>query len=210
MKTSESIAKIAPALVKAQSEMSGAVKSANNPFFKSKYSDLNAVREACIPALAANGLSVLQPTVTIDGKSFVETIILHVSGEFIGGQTEIIAAKQNDAQSHGSGVSYARRYGLQALLCIGAEDDDGEKATDRTPRNTVVPPKIAQNLATNGTAHSVNSNQVAATSVTVTVTKPSVVAELQAAKPKTTSFKAAAEAKKQPVVVASSDDDLDL
>jgi hypothetical protein len=193
MKTSESIKQIAPALVKAQSEMSGALKSANNPFFKSKYSDLNAVREACIPALSANGLSVLQPTVTIDGKSFVETIILHVSGEFIGGQTEIIAAKQNDAQSHGSGVSYARRYGLQALLCIGAEDDDGEKATDRTPRNTIVPPKQQEPIK----------------QVVQPIAKPSAVADFQAAKPKTTSFKAAAEAKKQPIVVAESDD-LDL
>jgi ERF superfamily len=202
MKTSESIAKIAPALVKAQSEMSGALKSANNPFFKSKYSDLNAVREACIPALSANGLSVLQPTITVDGRNFVETIILHVSGEFIGGQTEIIAAKQNDAQSHGSGLSYARRYGLQALLCIGAEDDDGEKATDRTPRNTVVPPKQAEpSRPTAITVPNAGPNAI---------TKPNAVAEFQAAKPKTTSFKAAAEAKKQPVVIASSDDDLDL
>jgi hypothetical protein len=42
---------IATALVLAQSEMSNPVKQASNPFFKSKYSDLNAVREAILPIL---------------------------------------------------------------------------------------------------------------------------------------------------------------
>jgi hypothetical protein len=56
---------------------------------------------------------------------------LHDSGEFIGGHTEILAVKELDAQAQGSGVSYARRYGLQSLLCIGAEDDDGESAIGR-------------------------------------------------------------------------------
>ena len=40
---------IAQALLKAQSEMSNPVKGSNNPYFKSKYADLNSVREAVIP-----------------------------------------------------------------------------------------------------------------------------------------------------------------
>ena len=44
---SETISKLAPALVKAQAEMGNASKGAANPFFKSKYADLNAIREAC-------------------------------------------------------------------------------------------------------------------------------------------------------------------
>lgn len=131
MNRSESIAKIAAALVKAQSIMGNAIKDAKNPFFKSSYANLNAVREAVLPAMNANGISVLQPTIHIDGKSFVETVLLHESGEFISSLTEVIVSKANDAQQQGSGISYARRYGLQSLANISAEDDDGEAAVGR-------------------------------------------------------------------------------
>ena len=121
MKNSETLTKIAPALVKAQSEMSNAVKDAKNPFFKSSYADLHSVREACIPALNKNGITVLQPTVYENGKPFVQTLLLHESGEYISSLTEI--------KSHGSGVTYARRYGLQSMCNIGSEDDDGNAAS---------------------------------------------------------------------------------
>ena len=122
------IKQIATALLKAQSEMSNPKKGSTNPFFKSKYADLNSIREAVIPVLNANGISVLQPTHTIENRNFVKTILLHESGEFLESLTEIIFAKQNDAQAQGSGISYARRYALQSFVCIGADDDDGEKA----------------------------------------------------------------------------------
>jgi hypothetical protein len=131
---SETIKLVSAALVKAQSEMGSATKGSSNPFFKSRYADLNAIREACLPALFANGLSVMQPTVVVDGKNYIETLILHDSGEYIGGHTEIVYAKQNDAQNFGAGTTYARRFGLQALLCIGAEDSDGEEAVGRSTK----------------------------------------------------------------------------
>jgi len=121
---------IAAALVKAQMEMDTATKGAKNPFFKSSYADLNAIREACIPALNKNGIAVLQPIVHIDGKNFVKTLLIHESGEQLEGITEIIYSKVNDAQAQGSGITYARRYGLQSLCNVGAEDDDGAKASE--------------------------------------------------------------------------------
>jgi hypothetical protein len=139
MNRSESIVKIASALVKAQSMMGNAIKDAKNPFFKSRYADLNAVREAVLPVMNANGISVLQPTVHIDGKSFVETMLLHESGEFISSLTEVIVNKVNDAQQQGSGISYARRYGLQSLANIGADDDDGEQAVGRGSSRSSTP-----------------------------------------------------------------------
>jgi hypothetical protein len=141
MNRSESIVKIASALVKAQAAMGNAVKDAKNPFFKSNYADLNAVREACLPALNANGVSVLQPTVHTDGKAYVETVLLHESGEFISSLTEILCAKQNDPQAHGSGISYARRYGLQSLVNLGSADDDGEGAMGRQKQFNAPPQK---------------------------------------------------------------------
>lgn len=137
METSTTINKIAAALVKAQSEMGNAVKGSSNPFFKSKYADLNSIREACLPILNKHGISVIQPTVSIDGKNYVKTILLHESGEYISGITEIVSAKPNDAQAHGSGLTYARRYGLQSIVNIGADDDDGNAASNPKPKDDV-------------------------------------------------------------------------
>lgn len=130
---------ISKAILEAQKEMGNATKGSSNPFFKSKYADLNAIRESCMPALHNHGISVLQPTVNIDGKNFIKTVLLHESGETFEGLTEIIYSKLNDAQAQGSGITYARRYGLQSLLNIGADDDDGNKASQpQAPRQDVI------------------------------------------------------------------------
>lgn len=128
---SDNISNLAKALVAAQKEMGNAVKDAKNPFFKSNYADLNAIREAVLPAFNKQGISVLQPTVFIDGKKFVQTKLIHESGEFTSGLTEILAVKETDAQAQGSGISYARRYGLQSIANVGCSDDDGEAAMGR-------------------------------------------------------------------------------
>jgi hypothetical protein len=129
---------IATALLKAQKEMSNPKKDATNPFFKSKYADLNAVREAVIPILNNNGITVLQPIIHKEGKNFVSTILLHDSGEMMESFTEIVYSKNNDAQAQGSGITYARRYGLSSFVCVGADDDDGNKASQQPKQNTVV------------------------------------------------------------------------
>ena len=133
MQTSQTITKIAAALLKAQSEMSNAKKDAINPFFNKTYADLNAIREAVLPVLNKNGISAIQPTCIIDGADYVETVLLHESGEFISSLTRIVVDKVNDAQRHGSGLSYARRYALQSIVNIGAEDDDANKAVAPLP-----------------------------------------------------------------------------
>ena len=131
MNRSESIVKIAQALVKAQSKMGNAVKDSKNPFYRSSYADLNSVREACMPALNAEGISIIQPTTVIEGKLYVETVLLHESGEFVSGLYEVVVAKQNDPQALGSAISYSRRYGLQSMVNVGSTDDDGEAASNR-------------------------------------------------------------------------------
>ena len=120
----------AKAFIKAQAEMVNASKDSTNPHFKSKYADLTAVRDACVPFLNKHGIAVLQPVVQLENKQYIKTTLLHESGEEYSCLTEIMHA-QNTAQAHGSGITYARRYGLQSLVCIGAEDDDGEKASEK-------------------------------------------------------------------------------
>lgn len=150
---SECITKLAPALLAAQKALGDAKKGASNPFFKSSYADLNAVREAVLPAFNNNGLSVLQPTVVYEGRNYVQTILLHESGEFWSSLTEIKVSKVNDAQAEGSGISYARRYGLQSFVNVGAVDDDGEKAVGRTKTTA---PKVESVALPNGTTKVIN------------------------------------------------------
>lgn len=146
------------ALVKAQMEMGNAKKESVNPFYKKMYADLNSVREVTIPTLNAHGISVLQPTTVIDGISYVETILLHESGEFISSLSPIITDKPNDAQRHGSGLSYARRYALQSICNVGAEDDDAEKAVTKKPENNTIkmPEKKQSTLSEKALVDAVN------------------------------------------------------
>jgi hypothetical protein len=125
MKTSESIKTITPAFLEAQKKIKVAVKNAENNFFHNKYADLSAVIDACKKQLNDNGISVMQP---IDGMS-VETILIHTSGEWMSSLTPIVCKSQNDPQALGSAISYSRRYGLQSMVLIPADDDDGNSAS---------------------------------------------------------------------------------
>lgn len=128
MQRSESIAELSKALCKAQSDMGGAVKDANNPFFKSKYADLSAVVRAVKEPFSSNGLSYTQFPIEDNGRIGVETILMHESGEFLSQKFTVQLAKQ-DAQGAGSAITYCRRYALQAIAGIPSEDDDGNSAT---------------------------------------------------------------------------------
>ena len=138
MKMSESITAIAPALVKAQALIEGAVKDSSNPAFRSKYADLSAVLAVIRQPMADNDLCVLQSPIRADGGVEVETLILHKSGEWIA-QSCFIPINKWDAHGTGSGITYGRRYGLMSIFCIGTEDDDGNTAVERGP----APPKKA-------------------------------------------------------------------
>lgn len=132
MKQSETINKVAAALVKAQKNMGTAVKDSKNPFFKSNYADINAINDVLLPALHAEGIAALQPPTTENGKNYIETVLLHESGEFLSSLNEVIVAKQNDPQSYLAAQTYTRRGALQAFLNIGSEDDDGNSASGKT------------------------------------------------------------------------------
>ena len=140
MNKSESITELAKALNKFQAECSGAKKDADNPFFGSKYANLEAVINCAKSALDNNGLAISQFPVMDQGYAGVETILMHSSGEWIS-NTLLLACKKQDPQAMGSAITYARRYAYQSVLGIPSEDDDGNKSM---PKQEVqhVPQKI--------------------------------------------------------------------
>lgn len=118
---------IASALAAAQAEMGPAVKSAENPHFRSKYADLASVMDACLPALNRHGIAVIQPLSESEFGRSVVTRFIHSSGETLECPIPLIVGK-NDMQGLGSAITYARRYGLMSLAGIAPEDDDGNAA----------------------------------------------------------------------------------
>jgi hypothetical protein len=90
--------------------------------------------DACLPALNAAGIAVIQPTGEDDHGRFVETVLIHgESGESLTCRVPLIVAK-NDMQGYGSAVTYGRRYGLMAMAGIAPEDDDGNAAAKAAPK----------------------------------------------------------------------------
>lgn len=139
MKSSTSIVNLSKALLTAQIKMGAASKSAANPFFKSKYADLPSVMEVVKGPLNEAGIVVLQVPQILgmefghtSPKNVISTTLIHSeSGEWISSETEVVVAKQNSPQDFGAAQTYSRRFGLQAMLFIPAEDDDGETAMGR-------------------------------------------------------------------------------
>lgn len=187
MYTSTSLTHLGPSLLKAQVLMGGALKGSKNPYFKSTYADLGAVLAACKDLLNENGVLILQPVNRDALGTFVETTLLHAeSGEFISSVTPVVFSKEGDPQAQGSAITYARRYGLQSLLGMPAEDDDGEKAMLRKPKEYKASPETENP----GTVTLQNPEKVVSGTVKVNNLTPIegtlVTADLPVEKPRTT------------------------
>jgi hypothetical protein len=125
---------LATALVKAQAEIGSASKDKDNPFFKSKYADLNSVMGVVKPAFAKHGLAFTQHCHDAPDAVKVETVIWHESGQSLSCGAVVVPVSKHDAQGFGSALTYARRYGLAAACGVGAEDDDGNAAAKAAPK----------------------------------------------------------------------------
>lgn len=131
--------KIAAALVAAQKAFGPALKTSDNPHFRSKYADLASVVEAVIDGLNDNGIYLVQKTHDCDDGSVVETVFVHSSGEtFSAGRLHVPASKR-DAHGYMSALTYARRYSLMAACGIAPEDDDGNNAAASPPGQKAMP-----------------------------------------------------------------------
>ena len=123
-------------LLEVQKEVAPIVKDSDNPYYKSKYFDINKLLEVVKPTLTKYNLVVLQPLTHIAvGDRIVPaittTLIDADSGDKITSTTPI--TEVSDAQKMGASVTYWRRYSLVSLLSLGAEDQDANEL--------VTPPK---------------------------------------------------------------------
>tara|TARA_R110002020_G_scaffold9927_1_gene38606 strand:+ start:490 stop:1083 length:594 start_codon:yes stop_codon:yes gene_type:complete len=143
MKTSENINEIATALASAQAEIQNPAKTADNPFFKSKYADLAEVLSVVRPAFSKHKLNVVQMPYTSEaGAIGVTTLLSHASGQWMEGQLELpLQVAKNINQDAGTAITYMRRYALAAAAGVAQEDLDahlGEKNTGKVTNLKVI------------------------------------------------------------------------
>ena len=158
MRTSTEINEIAAALAKAQGAIEGAKKDSVNPHFRSKYADLGSVWDACRSHLSENGIAVAQSVIhyapavlnspEVGPVMLMVTRLAHSSGQWIeDGGTPLILSTQ-DMQGLGSALTYARRYGLMAMVGIAPEDDDANAAVQKPVVETTAPAKSTKAIPT--------------------------------------------------------------
>lgn len=138
--------KVYQALFEARKEFATVRKTAENPYFDSKYANLQTLIQATEPALQKHGIIITQlPGEFVEGKFLtLTTVVYHTpSGQSIETRQQVPAYKSGkdksggdgvmriDAQSYGSALTYARRYAYQSILGLVAEDDDGNGTVER-------------------------------------------------------------------------------
>jgi hypothetical protein len=124
------------AMLEAQKKIKHAVKDAKNPHFKNDYATLQATLDAVKPTLNECGLVLTQEIRhgnSEPGCVRVTTRIVHAASGEQTQDAQVIPLAKNDPQGHGSAVTYARRYAIQAMLAIASEDDDGNEASNVKP-----------------------------------------------------------------------------
>ena len=118
-------------LYKVQKEIGAISKDSTNPFYKSKYFDINSLIKQLMPILEKHNLLLLQPM--SEGSQYSKIVDVD-TGDSV--ESSLSLPINLDAQKIGSAITYYRRYTLQSLLGLQAEDDDGNGAIPSKKKST--------------------------------------------------------------------------
>ena len=118
-------------LYKVQKEIGAISKDSTNPFYKSKYFDINSLIKQLMPILEKHNLLLLQPM--SEGSQYSKIVDVD-TGDSV--ESSLLLPINLDAQKIGSAITYYRRYTLQSLLGLQAEDDDGNNASIPSKKTT--------------------------------------------------------------------------
>ena len=155
-RSSESVAAIATALAKAQTELSNPEKAMVGTVYNNRsdspqsfrYASLSSGLDIVRKALGGQQIAIAQTT-DIDranGTVNLITLLLHTSGEWISSDWPVCQLSETSAPRRmGAALTYARRYALFTMVGIAGEDDldappdrhrrpaAGRKAADTAP-----------------------------------------------------------------------------
>ena len=145
-RSSESVAAIATALAKAQTELSNPEKAMVGTIYTNRsdspqsfrYASLSSGLDIVRKALGGHQIAIAQTT-DIDrasGTVNLTTTLLHTSGEWISSDWPVCQLSETSAPRRmGAALTYARRYSLFTMVGIAGEDD-----LDAPPDLTDEPP----------------------------------------------------------------------
>jgi hypothetical protein len=133
-RSSESVAAIATALAKAQTELSNPEKAMVGTIYNYRsdapqsfrYASLSSGLDIVRKALGGHQIAIAQTT-DIDrasGTVNLTTLLLHTSGEWISSDWPVCKLSETSAPRRmGAALTYARRYALFTMVGIAGEDD---------------------------------------------------------------------------------------
>jgi hypothetical protein len=134
-------------ILKIQSEIGVLSKTETNPFFKSKYMDINGLLAQLLPLLEKYKLTVIQPLSVIGFRAGLDSALIDGSKPALrtiiyDGEKEVLnqaipLPDLQDPQKMGSAITYYRRYALQSLFLLQAQDDDGEGAKPKVVKKNI-------------------------------------------------------------------------
>lgn len=135
---SDKVDQIAMALCEAQGSFAAASKDSSAPIGKGyQYASLDSLIQATRPALSKHKLAFMQNFVDgpTAGTKVLESVLLHVSGQFIAStyRIDVASTKPHDIGSH---ITYARRYSMSAMLGIVCDEDDCGMIAQGVPSET--------------------------------------------------------------------------
>lgn len=103
------------------------------------YAELCDVQDALKEPFKKHGLMYSQFPLTIDGKTYLETLIGHKSGQWMSGSMPLDIAGKSP-QDIGGLITYFRRYALSAAAGVTQSDDDANQVTGN---QATIKPKAA-------------------------------------------------------------------
>jgi len=126
-------------LFELQNDIGAITKDKENPFYKSMYADINSMIDQLKPLLEKHRLVIMQPITFIEDKPALETYIIDPDAPASTFHTIHYLPQNEDPQKMGSIITYFRRYALQSMLFLQAEDDDANMASNTPPKKELHP-----------------------------------------------------------------------
>jgi hypothetical protein len=144
-RSSESVAAIATALAKAQTELSNPEKAMVGTIYNNRsdvpqtfrYASLSSGLDIIRKTLGSAQIAITQTTGIdqVSGMVNLNTVLLHTSGEWISSDWPVCQISETSAPRRmGAALTYARRYALFTMVGIAGEDDlDAPDLTNDRP-----------------------------------------------------------------------------
>lgn len=147
---SPTIGRIALALSQAQGEFQMPVKnceakvqgqtaSGKSYDYTFRYADLGAILDAVRGPLAKHEIAFLQPTRYSEFGTYLDTLLIHSSGEWI--RWSIAISLEGKTQEIGGRLTYFKRYMASAIGIAADEDDDANHASGNQAQITRAEPQ---------------------------------------------------------------------